>query len=159
MPPPRPMPTTTPPPRVVLPTTPGTGAPAVVPALEGATGAEAVGRLVTAGLRANVVTDRDPRATLGRVRTQTPRAGTSARRGDSVTLTVGAGFSPYSIDVPNVVGQRLNDATARLSTVGAVASVVRVPGSGSPDVVLAQYPVGIFVREEARGVTLWVGGP
>jgi beta-lactam-binding protein with PASTA domain len=138
---------------------PGAGMPATVPGVEGATGADAVGRLLAAGFRPVVVTDRDPRAGLGRVRTQTPRAGTAARRGDAVTIAVGAGLSPYSIAVPDVTGLRLGDATMRLQGVGATATVIRVPGSGSPDVVLAQYPVGLFVREEARGVTLWVEGP
>jgi beta-lactam-binding protein with PASTA domain len=89
---------------------------------------------------------------------QSAGAGSSARTGTPVTLQVGAGASPSMVDVPNVAGQTVDAAVARLSAAGFSTSIVRVaarPGVFASGVVVAQAPVGRFAPDHARVVRLF----
>ncbi len=109
------------------------------------------------------VADRDPRARSGRVRVVYPPAGTPLSRGAVVRLSVGGAFGSGSVDIPNVAGSSVAEATARLSAAGCSVATRGASPSMFPwaarGTVLAQYPLGPTTRGQAALVTLWVVGP
>jgi len=128
------------------------------PDFVGRDAAEAIEVALRAGLLPRVVGDRDARAAAGRVRMQSVATGTPARTGSPVTLQVGAGASPSMVDVPDVSGQSVEAAVARLSSGGFATSIVRVaarPGVFATGVVVAQAPSGRFAPDLARLVRLF----
>ena len=131
-----------------------------VPDLTGHDASESVEAALREGLVPVVEADRDARASVGRVRLQSPAAGTVVRAGSNVTLSVGGGFSGAMSDVPNVVGLSTSEASARLSAAGFSTQVVRVavrPGVfAMSDQVLGQTPVGRFASDHARVVRIFV---
>jgi serine/threonine-protein kinase len=78
-------------------------------------------------------------APKGQVFRQTPAAGETVRRGDSVSFWVSSG--PPRVDVPDVVSSSEGDAKATLEAAGFVVSVHYVAGWGTmPGDVVAQDP-------------------
>ena len=77
---------------------------------------EARSRLGDAGLDVDAIqqesADKDP----GTVLSQDPAAGTSVRKGDTVTLTIAK--EPTEVAVPDVSGQPVNDALDELIQAG-----------------------------------------
>ena len=106
---------------------------------------EAVGIIEDAGLK---VADERPEdwsdsVAKGSVIAQTTErpGGGSWRPGDAVTLTVSKG--PQPVDVPDVVGDTLNEAKQKISAVGLKASYAPwgdLPGFGDMAVVVGQSP-------------------
>jgi beta-lactam-binding protein with PASTA domain len=108
-----------------------------VPDVVGLPVAKAVKKLKAAGLGWNqrvVFASAPP----GRVTAQQPAAGTGAKKGSTVVLTVSKG--PQRVPVPNVVGRRRDDAIARLRSAGLHAAVYSVPSSSPRGFVVAQSP-------------------
>jgi beta-lactam-binding protein with PASTA domain len=102
----------------------------------------------------------DPKIPAGRVLTQEPAAGSTARRQRTVRVWVSAG--PRAATVPDVTGKSQRIAEARLAQSGIairVVSEIRSPDYPA-DVVLAQQPpakaaagdVALLVNRAERGV-------
>ncbi|MFC7012058.1 Stk1 family PASTA domain-containing Ser/Thr kinase [Streptomyces viridiviolaceus] len=93
------------------------GRPVDVPDVTGDDLADAKAELAEAGLKVKVATERvDSEYDAGRVARQRPDAGSRAAEGDTVTLTVSKG--PEMIEVPDVVGDSVDDAKRKLQDAG-----------------------------------------
>jgi beta-lactam-binding protein with PASTA domain len=130
--------------------------PVAVPDVTGQQVAAALATLGAQGLRANVV--RVPSdGPAGQVLAQHPKAGATAPPGSSVRLNVAAGSSsggttstsPASpppppaaaaVTVPDVRGEKVNDARKRLREAGLVLEIRKVPSSLPKNSVVAQSP-------------------
>jgi beta-lactam-binding protein with PASTA domain len=130
--------------------------PVAVPDVTGQQVTAALATLGAQGLRANVV--RVPSdGPAGQVLAQHPKAGATARPGSSVRLNVAAGSSsgatiPTSpalpppppaaaaVTVPDVRGEKVNDARKRLREAGLVLEIRKVPSSLPKNSVVAQSP-------------------
>ncbi|MEU0006347.1 Stk1 family PASTA domain-containing Ser/Thr kinase [Streptomyces sp. NPDC006314] len=93
------------------------GSPIDVPDVTGEDLDEARQELTDAGLRVKVATERvNSDHDKGKVAAQSPHDGSRAAEGDTVTLTLSKG--PEMIEVPDVVGSSVDDATERLEALG-----------------------------------------
>ena len=103
-------------------------APRTVPTLSGRTYEQAVAALEAIGLRAARAPDQynDDDDTKGKVIIASPSQGSTAKRGDVVTLTVSAGRP----EVPSVNGLTVAEAEAKLATVGLKLGGKYGPGGG-----------------------------
>ncbi|AVH59214.1 MULTISPECIES: Stk1 family PASTA domain-containing Ser/Thr kinase [Streptomyces] len=100
------------------------GSPVEVPEVTGSSVEDATAELRESGLRVKIspetVTSEFDR---GEVAEQSPGAGREAAEGDTVTLTVSKG--PEMVEVPDVVGDSVEDATQELEAAGFVVDVDR----------------------------------
>ena len=129
--------------------------PVAVPDVTGQQVAAALATLGAQGLRANVV--RVPSSgPAGQVLAQHPKAGATAPPGSSVRLNVAAGSSSggttstspasppppaaVAVTVPDVRGEKVNDARKRLRETGLVLEIRKVPSSLPKNSVVAQSP-------------------
>lgn len=94
-------------------------APVTVPDVRGRSLADARQVLTVAGLRDSERTQASDQA-KDQVLDQSPAAGASLHRGDTVTLTVSAG--PQPVTVPDVVGKDVAAATNQLGTLGLLTN-------------------------------------
>lgn len=112
------------------------------------------------GLKIDEVKRIDPKIPAGRILTQEPAPGSTARRQRTVRVWVSAG--PRAATVPAVTGETERIAQARLAQGGIAVraiSEVRLPDAQS-DVVLAQQPpaktaatsVALLVNRADRGI-------
>ncbi|MFG2359837.1 Stk1 family PASTA domain-containing Ser/Thr kinase [Streptomyces sp. NPDC048521] len=93
------------------------GSPIDVPDVTGKDLDEARQKLTDAGLKVKVAPERvHSDQDKGKVAAQSPDDGTRAAEGDTVTLTLSKG--PEMIEVPDVVGSSVDDATERLEARG-----------------------------------------
>lgn len=94
------------------------GSPVEVSDVTGATLADAQAELEQAGLKVKVATKtvNSDEFEQGQVAVQSPEGGSEAEQGDTVTLTVSKG--PEMIEVPDVVGDSVDDAKAALEGAG-----------------------------------------
>ncbi|MGW0814697.1 Stk1 family PASTA domain-containing Ser/Thr kinase [Streptomyces viridiviolaceus] len=93
------------------------GRPVDVPDVTGDDLADAKAELAEAGLKVKVATERvNSEYDAGRVARQTPDAGSRAAEGDTVTLTASKG--PEMVEVPDVVGDSVDDAKRKLEDAG-----------------------------------------
>ncbi|MGW0596664.1 Stk1 family PASTA domain-containing Ser/Thr kinase [Streptomyces sp. NPDC002776] len=94
------------------------GRPVDVPDVTGESLEDARAELTEAGLKVRVATEEVTSSEYdkGEVAEQTPQADTQAVAGDTVTLTLSKG--PEMIEVPDVVGDSVDDATAALEAAG-----------------------------------------
>ncbi len=133
----------------------------VVPDFTGRDAGDAIASAIASGFVPTVVADRDARAAAGRVRVQSLAPGTAMRAGSPVTLSVGGGYAPTMIDVPNVVGLTTADAVATLARYGIAAQVVSVRGRpgvfvANSQLVVAQTPAGRVTPALASYVRLYL---
>jgi beta-lactam-binding protein with PASTA domain len=128
--------------------------PVAVPDVTGQQVAAALDTLRAQGLHANVV--RVPsEQTAGQVLAQHPKGGTNAPTGSAVRLNVAAPASPAAtrsarppapppavatVAVPDVRGQKVNDARKELRPLGLVLEIRKVPNSLPKNSVVAQSP-------------------
>jgi eukaryotic-like serine/threonine-protein kinase len=116
-----------------------------VPQVTGLSQDDAVAALQEAGLEADIapeaVFDRD--VAEGDVAAQSPAEG-SVVRGDTVTLTLSKG--PRMVEVPDFVGEQVDDARRALEDLGFEVEVNEILG-GFFGTVRAQDPVGTEVPE------------
>ncbi len=103
-------------------------APRTVPTLAGRTYDSAVAALEAIGLKAARAPDQynDDDSTSGKVIGASPTQGSTAKRGDIVTLTVSAGRP----EVPSLNGLTVAEAQAKLATVGLVLDSKFGPSGG-----------------------------
>ncbi|WP_181361553.1 Stk1 family PASTA domain-containing Ser/Thr kinase [Streptomyces sp. A244] len=89
-----------------------------VPDVTGDDEADARAELEEAGLKVKIATERvnSSEYDKGQVVGQTPKSGSTAAEGDTVTLTLSKG--PEMIEVPDVVGDSVDDATRALEGAG-----------------------------------------
>ena len=131
--------------------------PIEVPDLAGVPFGEALTDLAMRNLEGVVVERRyDDQVPTGRVIAQAPDAGTTLTRGERVELIVSDG--PRPIEVPNVRGQSVEEATATLEELGFGVEVDRRGGFGAllnPGRVFDQEPAGGAVRERGDTVLLF----
>ncbi|MFF5478859.1 Stk1 family PASTA domain-containing Ser/Thr kinase [Streptomyces sp. NPDC012935] len=93
------------------------GAPVDIPDVTGSSLADAKADLAEAGLKVKVAAARvNSEFDAGQVAQQSPAEGRQAAEGDTVTLTLSKG--PEMIEVPDVVGDSVDDATAALESAG-----------------------------------------
>ncbi|MEV0169664.1 Stk1 family PASTA domain-containing Ser/Thr kinase [Streptomyces sp. NPDC050803] len=94
------------------------GIPVDVPDVTGESLADARAELAEAGLKVRVATEEvnSSEYDKGQVAQQTPEADSQAVRGDTVTLTLSKG--PEMVEVPDVVGDNVDDAKAELEAAG-----------------------------------------
>lgn len=93
------------------------GSPVDVPDVTGASPADARAELEEAGLKVKIAPTRvNSEFDAGQVAQQTPANGRQAAEGDTVTLTLSKG--PEMIEVPDVVGDSVDDAKAALEAAG-----------------------------------------
>lgn len=93
------------------------GAPVELPDVTGSSVEDATAELEGAGLKVKIAAERvHSEFDKGQVAQQTPRAGREAATGDTVTLTLSKG--PEMVEVPDVVGDSVDDATKALEDAG-----------------------------------------
>ncbi|EPJ38921.1 putative Serine/threonine-protein kinase PK-1 [Streptomyces afghaniensis 772] len=94
------------------------GSPIDIPDVTGDDLADARAELTDAGLKVKVAAERVTSSEFdkGQVAKQSPNPGGRAAEGDTVTLTVSKG--PEMIEVPDVVGDSVDDATRELESAG-----------------------------------------
>lgn len=94
------------------------GSPIDIPDVTGSDEADAKAELVEAGLKVKIATERvnSSEYDKGQVVRQTPKPGGRAAEGDTVTLTLSKG--PEMIEVPDVVGDSVDDARRKLEGAG-----------------------------------------
>jgi len=134
-----------------------------VPDLTNRTTADATGMIGDLGLSLKVddVKRIDQRIPAGRVLTQDPAPGSTARRQRTVRIWLSAG--PRAANVPGVTGDNQRIAEAKLSQGGiAVAAISEIRSQDyADDAVIAQQPpanaaagsVALLVNRADRGVT------
>ncbi|OQQ15850.1 serine/threonine protein kinase [Streptomyces sp. M41(2017)] len=93
------------------------GSPVEVPDVTGSSVEDARAELEDAGLKVKIATQQvNSEFDKGQVAQQSPKPEQEAATGDTVTLTVSKG--PEMIEVPDVVGDSVNDATQKLKDAG-----------------------------------------
>ncbi len=94
------------------------GSPIDVPDVTGESLADAQAELEEAGLKVKISAKEinSSEYDKGQVARQTPQNGSTAAEGDTVTLTLSKG--PEMVEVPDVVGDSVDDATAQLQEAG-----------------------------------------
>jgi serine/threonine-protein kinase len=117
-------------------------APRVVPSLAGLTYDQAVAALDAKGLKASRAPDQynEDDSTAGKVVAASPSQGSTAKRGDTITLSVSKGRP----EVPALVGLSVDDAKAKLAAVGLTIGGTYGPGGGK--VFLATPSAGTKVK-------------
>ena len=103
-------------------------APRIVPSLAGLTYDQAVAALDAKGLKATRAPDQynDDDSTAGKVVAASPSQGSTAKRGDTITLSVSKGRP----EVPSLNGLSVDDAKAKLAAVGLTLGGTYGPGGG-----------------------------
>jgi eukaryotic-like serine/threonine-protein kinase len=128
-----------------------------VPSVVGEPVDSAVNTLSEAGFPVTV--SRTPsRDTPGDVVSQSPEGDTDAAEGTTVSLVVSIG--EYSVNVPDVTGNTVNEATATVQSSGFVASLVGKASSAEPGTVFETQPAANTSAPVGSTVQLFVSkGP
>ncbi|WTE51289.1 Stk1 family PASTA domain-containing Ser/Thr kinase [Streptomyces sp. NBC_01620] len=132
------------------------GSPVDVPDLTGLSVQEATDALDEEGLKAEVLPGRvnSPEA-AGDIARQSPGGGTRAAAGDTITLTVSKG--PRMIDVPDVTGKDVHEATRLLKAAGFDVEVDR-PFLSFSDTIASQSVDGGDRAPEGSTITIKTKG-
>ncbi|MET7545102.1 Stk1 family PASTA domain-containing Ser/Thr kinase [Streptomyces sp. NPDC005479] len=132
------------------------GSPVDVPDLTGLSVQEATDALDEEGLKAEVLPGRvnSPEA-AGDIARQSPGGGTRAAAGDTITLTVSKG--PRMIDVPDVTGKDVDEATRLLKAAGFEVEVDR-PFLSFSDTIASQSVDGGHRAPEGSTITIKTKG-
>jgi eukaryotic-like serine/threonine-protein kinase len=130
--------------------------PVEVPNVVGAQAADARTTLQTAGLKVNEVDQFSNTVPRGEVIATEPPAGTSVRKGDTVTMRVSKG--PRTFPMPDVTGMSTEDAVAQLQSAGLKVLTVVIPGTTGNFVAYQQPEPGTTV-EQGQQVKIYVTGP
>jgi serine/threonine-protein kinase len=109
-----------------------------VPAVEGQPQDEAQQALRGAGFKTSVKPVFSDSVPKGQVISTSPRGGTQATKGRTVTLTVSQGSE--GVAVPKLVGLQRADAEAQLKAAGLVADVAEQESTQPPGTVMEQDP-------------------
>jgi serine/threonine-protein kinase len=125
--------------------------PVEVPKVTGLTEEQASAVLLSAGLGVAVREEYSDSVPRGQVVRQRPGARTDAERESTVTIWVSLG--PQEFDMPSVIGEPTDGATARLQSLGLTVDVITLPGQGGGRVVFQDPAAGSTVR---RGDTVTI---
>jgi serine/threonine-protein kinase len=125
-----------------------------VPAVEGQSEDDAVSALQDAGFKTKVETAFSDSVPEGDVISTSPKGGTSATKGRTVTVTVSKGAS--GVEVPKLVGLQLDAAQAQLKELGLTANVVEQETTQPPGTVMKQDPPTGTRVDNGATVTLTV---
>ena len=98
-----------------------------VPSVTGSTAENAESTLTAQGFTVSKEYAYDNSVVQGNVISQSPASGSSAKKGDTITITISQGAEPAV--VPNVVGQTEDNAKAMLSNVGLNYNITSVYSS------------------------------
>ena len=129
-----------------------------VPDVIGIARDEAVKKLQRAGLEANIDSQYSLEIGEGLVISTSPEADVNIPRGSAVDVTVSAG--PRPVEVPDVVGESRDGATATLEAQGLLVAVEEVQSSQPADTVIDQEPAAGTTVDEGSEVALTVStGP
>jgi serine/threonine-protein kinase len=130
---------------------------APVPDVSGQDMKSAAGQVEAAGFVAETQPDETASETPGTVVAENPPAGTQAKVGSVVVLSIATGSNRPQVQVPNVVGQKASAARAALLDAKlTVKTVFKKSPSKSVGVVLAQTPTTGAVPAYTQ-VTITVG--
>jgi beta-lactam-binding protein with PASTA domain/predicted Ser/Thr protein kinase len=131
---------------------PGT---APVPDLAGQPRSRALKALRDAGFEVRERREASDTVTTNRVISTTPGGGTLAQRGSEVTVVVSTGRE--RVEVPDVVGQDIEDARSALEAAGLSVDVTKEEDEqAEPGTVLSQDPAGGASARKGSTVTLAV---
>jgi beta-lactam-binding protein with PASTA domain len=129
-----------------------------VPNVVGLQQASAQRRLHSAGLGAGItyVASQQP---SGRVVSERPAAGTQARKGSKVQLSVSRGPNATTAVVPDVIGQDQQTATGTLQSAGFRVQAIMVPppDPSQSGMVLDEQPSAGIRAPKGSTVTIYVG--
>ncbi|WP_406341726.1 Stk1 family PASTA domain-containing Ser/Thr kinase [Streptomyces sp. NBC_01578] len=132
------------------------GSPVDVPDLTGLSVQEATDALDEEGLKAEVLPGRvNSSEAAGDIARQSPGEGTRAAEGDTVTLTVSKG--PRMINVPDVTGKDIDEATRLLNAAGFEVKVDR-PFLSFSDTIASQSVDGGDRAPEGSTITITTKG-
>ncbi|MGW2086482.1 Stk1 family PASTA domain-containing Ser/Thr kinase [Streptomyces sp. NPDC001880] len=132
------------------------GTPVDVPDVTGLSVADATAALEEEGLKAKVLPGRvNSPEVAGDIARQSPGDGTEAAEGDTVELTVSDG--PRMIDVPDVTGKDVDEATSELEDAGFEVKVDR-PFLSFSDAVASQSVDGGKQAPEGSTITIKTRG-
>lgn len=147
---------------LVLPSSPvqiwlASAPPPTVPDLRGLNRAGAASALATARLRLGLVTDRQSEEAAGTVVAQAPAAGTVARAGMAVDVSLAV---PVLVEVPGVLGRREFEASSVLREHRLRSGEIRFRESAEPrGTVLEQVPEAGRQVTVNTAVALWLATP
>ena len=131
--------------------------PPTVPDLRGLDRAGAASALATARLRLGLVTDRQSEEAAGTVVAQAPAAGTVARAGMAVDVSLAV---PVQVEVPGVLGRREFEASSVLREHRLRPGEIRFRESAEPrGTVLEQVPEAGRQVAVNTAVVLWLATP
>jgi beta-lactam-binding protein with PASTA domain len=131
--------------------------PATVPDLRGLDRAGAASALATARLRLGLVTDRQSEEAAGTVIAQSPAAGTAARAGMAVDVSLAVAVQ---VEVPGVLGRREFEASSLLRERRLRPGEIRFRESAEPrGTVLEQVPEAGRQVAVNTPVALWLATP
>ena len=105
----------------------------LVPDVKGKTYAEAVTTLNKEGFEVTKLEVSSDTVDKGNVVDQLPQAGTVAKRGDTIEVSVSSGASSSKVHVPNLIGQDPMDATAMLIEAGLQAGKLEETTNPDPN--------------------------
>ncbi|MFF8611362.1 Stk1 family PASTA domain-containing Ser/Thr kinase [Streptomyces sp. NPDC015350] len=132
------------------------GTPVDVPDVTGLSVEDATAALEEEGLKAEVLPDRvNSPEVAGDIARQSPGQGSEAAEGDTITLTVSKG--PRMIDVPDVTGKDVDEATAELEDAGFEVKVDR-PFLSFSDTIASQSVDGGDQAPEGSTITIKTKG-
>ncbi|MCX5100105.1 Stk1 family PASTA domain-containing Ser/Thr kinase [Streptomyces sp. NBC_00053] len=132
------------------------GAPVDVPDVTGLSVQDATAALAEEGLKAKVLPDRvNSPEVAGDIARQSPGEGAEAAEGDTIELTVSDG--PRMIDVPDVTGKDVDEATSELKDAGFEVKVDR-PFLSFSDTIASQSVDGGEQAPEGSTITIKTKG-
>ncbi|WP_327366915.1 Stk1 family PASTA domain-containing Ser/Thr kinase [Streptomyces sp. NBC_01217] len=132
------------------------GAPVDVPDVTGLSVEDATAALQEEGLKAEILPGRvNSPEDAGDVARQSPGHGSQAAEGDTITLTVSKG--PRMIDVPDVIGKDVDEATSELENAGFEVKVDR-PFLSFGDTIDSQSVDGGKQAPEGSTITIKTKG-
>ncbi|MFF3536921.1 Stk1 family PASTA domain-containing Ser/Thr kinase [Streptomyces sp. NPDC002466] len=132
------------------------GTPVDVPDVTGLSVEDATAALEEEGLKAEVLPDRvNSPEVAGDIARQSPGQGSEAAEGDTIALTVSKG--PRMIDVPDVTGKDVDEATAELEDAGFEVKVDR-PFLSFSDTIASQSVDGGDQAPEGSTITIKTKG-
>ena len=125
-----------------------------MPDVEGMTEDEATEQLEGLGLKVEVKREFDADVRRGRAIRTVPGTGESAEKGSTIDLFISRG--PEQVDVPNVVGQDVDEATTTLEKAGFEVDTVEEDSAESEGQVLKQSPASGGKADDGSTVKLTV---
>lgn len=130
--------------------------PKKTPNVAGKSGEEAKTIIANAGLTPVVQEEFSETVPAGKVITQSPAAGVSVNKGETVTITTSKG--PELFGVPSVKGDSEGDARQKLTDAGFTVNVQEsVSEPESYGLVVTQTPEAQSKEEKGTQVTIWIG--